>query len=166
MFGDSMGFYWGILSMILIVYFLFLVIQYYILNISILRSSDNVHKQMVDSILRSPSSFFDDTKPGILINKFSNDLGIVDRNISLDFNVFLTLISYIIVAIANICHVNLINIIPSILFIGICVYFYYYARPGILTCRKLDLIKKNPIFQFFEETKSGIIPLRIYNRQK
>lgn len=165
-FTDNMGLYWGVLSLLLLVYFMFLVIQYYLLNTSILKATENIHTQMIEAILRSPSSFFDDVQSGILINKFSNDLGIVDRNISLDFNVFLTIISYLIVALANLCQINLGYILPSVLFIMACIYFYHYARPAILGCRKLDLLKKNPIFQFFGETISGLTPIRIYNRRK
>jgi ABC-type multidrug transport system fused ATPase/permease subunit len=31
--------------------------------------------------MRSPASFFDSTPSGILINKFSNDLGVIDSSL-------------------------------------------------------------------------------------
>jgi ATP-binding cassette subfamily C (CFTR/MRP) protein 4 len=34
---------------------------------------------MVNGIVRSPGAFFDVTPSGVLINKFSNDLGILDN---------------------------------------------------------------------------------------
>ena len=34
---------------------------------------------MIQAIVRSPSKFFDKTPSGTLINKFSNDLGIIDN---------------------------------------------------------------------------------------
>lgn len=36
---------------------------------------------MIESILRSPCNYFDKNPSGILINKFSTDLGIIDNNI-------------------------------------------------------------------------------------
>jgi len=40
---------------------------------------------MMFGIVRSPGSFFDNTPSGVLINKFSNDLGILDNTLSLSF---------------------------------------------------------------------------------
>ena len=36
---------------------------------------------MIRSIVRSPSSFFDLTPSGVLMNKLSNDLGTIDNNL-------------------------------------------------------------------------------------
>jgi hypothetical protein len=38
---------------------------------------------MVNGIVRSPASFFDVTPSGMLINKFSNDLSILDNALAL-----------------------------------------------------------------------------------
>ena len=34
---------------------------------------------MIEAIVRCPGKFFDTTPSGILVNKFSNDLGILDN---------------------------------------------------------------------------------------
>lgn len=38
---------------------------------------------MINAIVRSPGSFFDTTPSGILTNKFSNDLGVIDNGLIL-----------------------------------------------------------------------------------
>ena len=38
---------------------------------------------MVNGIVRSPCSFFDATPSGVLINKFSNDLGVLDNSLAI-----------------------------------------------------------------------------------
>ena len=35
---------------------------------------------MLESIIRCPSIFFDKNPSGILVNKFSTDLGVIDNN--------------------------------------------------------------------------------------
>lgn len=121
---------------------------------------------MLESTLRSPTSFFDQTSSGTLMNKFSNDLGIVDRSIINGISIILTIISYFFVTMANLCQINPMFIFPSILFILASICFYSYARPAIIGCRRLDLQKKNPIFNFFSETISGLTQIRVYNRKE
>ncbi len=56
-------------------------IKYICLNFCILNSSESIHESMIRAIMRSPASFFDSTPSGILINKFSNDLGVIDSSL-------------------------------------------------------------------------------------
>lgn len=127
------------LALLLVFYFVFLVVQYYLLNDTILKATEHLHNQMLEATLRSPASFFDETSSGSLMNKFSNDLGIVDRSIVTGLNIILTIVSYFFVTLANLCQINPIFIVPSIIFMIATVMFYTYARPAIIGCRKLDL---------------------------
>ncbi len=61
-------------------YFTILVLKYFCLNISMLSSNTNIHRDMVNGIIRSPAAFFDSVPSGILVNKFSNDLNILDNS--------------------------------------------------------------------------------------
>jgi ATP-binding cassette subfamily C (CFTR/MRP) protein 1 len=40
---------------------------------------------MIHGLVRCPSSYFDTTPTGRLVNKFSNDLGILDNTLSFVF---------------------------------------------------------------------------------
>ena len=40
---------------------------------------------MIEAVVRSPASFFDDTPSGVLTNKFSNDLGIIENTLIFSF---------------------------------------------------------------------------------
>ena len=78
-FGNNFGAYWGALAALVAGYFIVLVIKYFVLNIAILLSSTSIHEKMIEAIVRSPGSFFDSTPSGILVNKFSNDLGVIEN---------------------------------------------------------------------------------------
>lgn len=104
---------------------------------------------MIEGIVRSPGSFFDSTPSGVLINKFSNDLGVIDKNLIFSLIDTLEGPSIIIVAIINICQINIYFLIPASIIFIISLLFFKYARPVISACKQLDLQNKNPIFHFY-----------------
>jgi ABC-type multidrug transport system fused ATPase/permease subunit len=84
-FGGDFSRFWTTLSFLVLLYYVILVVKYILLSSSILLSSKSIHEEMTQSIMRSPSHFFDSTPSGILVNKFSNDLGIIDNNLPFVF---------------------------------------------------------------------------------
>jgi ATP-binding cassette subfamily C (CFTR/MRP) protein 4 len=77
--GSTFNAFWGLLVMTVVLYFLTLALKYYLLYRVVLNSNIAIHQAMLNSILRSPASYFDSTSSGVLINKFSNDLGVLDK---------------------------------------------------------------------------------------
>lgn len=63
----------------MLAYIVLMMLKIYLLNTSILMASETLHDMMVNAILRSPTSYFDSIPSSILVNKFSSDLGIIDR---------------------------------------------------------------------------------------
>lgn len=121
---------------------------------------------MVESILASPMRFFESTPSGILLNKFSSDLGIADKGVITGLDIILNIASYFFIAIVNICQINPYFAIPAAAFIIVSVIFYSYSRAGIIGCRQLDLQNKNPIFHFFSEAIAGLTQVRILHRKQ
>ena len=78
-FGNNFSLFWGILAVLVFLFFIALLIKYYCLNIALLKASEANHENMIHTIVRCPGSFFDKTPSGQLINKFSNDLGVIDN---------------------------------------------------------------------------------------
>lgn len=60
-------------------FFIVLVIKYYCLAVTLLNASEANHLNMIKAIVRCPGKFFDTTPSGTLVNKFSNDIGIIDN---------------------------------------------------------------------------------------
>jgi len=104
---------------------------------------------MIEAIVRSPGSFFDSTPSGMLTNKFSNDLGIIDNGlISAMVDSFEGPVA-IISAIINICQIDVYILIPSALVMLFAVAFFVYSRAAVIGTKQLDLQNKAPIFHFF-----------------
>ena len=104
---------------------------------------------MVHTIVRCPGSFFDKTPSGLLINKFSNDLGIIDNIMIFGLIDMLEGPSIIIIAVVNIVQINIYFLIAALIILAVAIYFFNYAKEVIQKCKQLDLQKKTPIFHFF-----------------
>jgi ATP-binding cassette subfamily C (CFTR/MRP) protein 4 len=104
---------------------------------------------MINGIVRSPASFFDSTPSGVLTNKFSNDLGVIDNSLIVGLIDGIDGPIAIISAIINMCLIDVYLIAPTIIIAIIAIIFFIYARTAIISCKQLDLQNKNPIFHFF-----------------
>lgn len=121
---------------------------------------------MIYTIVRCPGSFFDTTPSGMLVNKFSNDLGILDNIMIFGLIDALEGPSIIIIAIINIVIINWIFVFAAAIIMGIAVWFFTYSRQVIQKCKQLDLQNKTPIFHFFGETISGLTQIKVFNYRK
>ena len=92
---------------------------------------------MIEAIVRSPAHFFDSTPSGILVNKFSNDFGVLDNSLIFNFIDALEGVLLVIIAVANICQIDIIFLVPSVIFLVAGVLFLIYVRSVILKCKEL-----------------------------
>lgn len=127
--------YWITIATIIVLGFLTIMIVYYVCNLCILNSNQAIHEQMIDGILKSPSNFFDTTPSGELINKFSNDLSILDNNL------FFTMIDSIegpmlvIVALVYVCTVNVFFIPSTVIFFTIGIILVAYSKQCVVSSK-------------------------------
>ena len=120
---------------------------------------------MIESIVRCPGKFFDTTPSGILVNKFSNDLGILDNTMIFGLIDAVEGPIMIFVAIVNVCQINVYFLIAAVGVFLVAILFFSYARPVVMGCKQLDLQKKSPIFNFYSETINGLTQIRVYNQR-
>ena len=152
--------------MLIGLHMIILILKYYCLNICILNSSSKIHDNMINGIVRSPASFFDSTPSGLLVNKFSNDLGVIDNCLVVFFIDSMEGSAAIISALINACQISVFFIGPAVVIVIISLLFFRYARPVIISTKQLDLQNKNPIFHCFSETINGLTQIRVYNKRK
>jgi len=120
---------------------------------------------MINAIVRSPGSFFDKTPSGMLTNKFSNDLGIIDNILILAMiDGFIGPIT-LLTAIVNICQIDVFILIPASVVLILALALFFYSRPVIIGAKQLDLQNKSPIYHFFSETVNGLTQIRVYKRR-
>jgi ABC-type multidrug transport system fused ATPase/permease subunit len=74
--------YWMTLGILQLGFFIVLVVKYFCINFICLKSNELLHNNMLISLLRSPTGYFDTVPTGRLINRFSNDLSLMDTTLA------------------------------------------------------------------------------------
>jgi len=121
---------------------------------------------MVRALTHSPANYFDSTPSGVLINKFSKDLGIVDNNMIFTLIEGVEGVLIILAAIVNVCLIDNLLIPPALIVVVIISAIYVYGRGVIIACKELDLQSKSPIIHTFIESLKGLTQIRIYQAKK
>lgn len=87
---------------------------------------------MIHGLVRCPSSYFDTTPTGRLINKFSNDLGILDNTLA--FVMMDTVEGPIIgiIMVVNIFEINLLFIPPGLINIAFIIFYFMFCKKTIV----------------------------------
>lgn len=164
---DSQGHqtnYWFNLAMIQLAFFIILVIKYFLLNFTVLKSNETLHEKMLVGLLRSPTRYFDATPTGRLINRFSNDLSILDG--SLAYTLIDTIEGPIItlVMLGNLIQINPYFAIATALNLVFQGWWFFYCKRTIIQAKQLDLRMKSPVFSEFIQLSSGSTQVRIYGQ--
>jgi len=102
-----------------IIYLVCGLIRSYGLGFLCLMCNRNLHNQMNTSILRSISRYFDENPSGRIINRFSNDTGILDSILIQAIYASLEILIWIFVLLVRIMMIN------QYLIIALCIEFIF-----------------------------------------
>ncbi|KAF1946029.1 P-loop containing nucleoside triphosphate hydrolase protein [Clathrospora elynae] len=136
--NSRQGFYLGVYAVIQGLGLICLTVAITITSITMVKRSGRIfHHQALSTLVAAPLSLFNKTPPGVLLNKFSQDLNIIDTELEEHFFefIFLTEVS-----------------------IGMAIVITT-ASPYL---RILDLETKSPLFTHFLETLSGLPTVRAF----
>lgn len=128
------------------------------------RASNEIHKSVLDSVIRAPMSFFDTTPTGRILSRFSKDLYSIDIELSEQLDFFLFCSLTVLVSLGTILVIT-----PwfgvAILPIG---FFYIRAlnffREVSRETKRLESISRSPMFAHFSETLGGLGTIRAYGQ--
>lgn len=164
--NERLGFYLGIYSMFGALAFGFLAISCWQLIITMVpRSGITFHKKLLDTVLGSPMSFFSTVDTGVTLNRFSQDLMLIDMELPITaLNVFATFM----MCIAQMALIAVAAPYAAISFpvVGVAVYFIqkFYLRTS-RQLRFLDLEAKSPLYTQFNEILEGLATIRAFGWQ-
>ena len=126
------------------------------LYLSFLRVSAHLHSQTLQGVMASPMAFFDTTPTGRILNRFSKELEMVDRNIvgnwrtTVVFGLRLLGSAYFIVYGSS---PWLLVLVPPL-----AISYYYvqkYYRSSSRELQRLNSISKSPLYSAFNEALGG-----------
>jgi ATP-binding cassette, subfamily C (CFTR/MRP), member 1 len=158
----SQAFYLGLYAALSVSLGIFTYLRTFLLVRFGVKASTNLHRNLTDSILRAPSSFFDTTPIGRILSRFSKDMYAIDVELTdhLDFFLFSSL--NIFLSIATIFYVTpwFGIIVPPLIFIYLKVLNYF--REVSRETKRLDSISRSPVYAQFSETLGGLSTIRAY----
>ena len=129
-----------------------------------LAGAKKLHNRMIEKIVRSPVEFFDTNPVGRILNRFSNDLGIVDRLLLSSTYDVIEGMFYFTALFVTIWIINPLIIIPCV---GGAVLYLFILRfnvKGIKNSKGLELVTRSPIYSLFSLTLAGLITVRSYKQ--
>lgn len=134
----------------------------HLLLVIVVVSGTKLHTSLLESVLRAPMSFFAATDTGSIINRFSQDIQLIDAELPI---AFLNVCANAIVVLAQAIMILpasywLIISYPFLFGILYAVQKYYLRTSRQL--RFLDLEAKSPLYSQFLETLSGLTTIRAF----
>ncbi|KAH8666573.1 P-loop containing nucleoside triphosphate hydrolase protein [Xylariales sp. PMI_506] len=130
------------------------------------KSGAALHKILLRTIIHAPMRFFSTTDSGITLNRFSQDMTLVDAVLpTVAFGTFLAVIQ---------CVASVIFIALGTSYMAICIPVVIVVLYGIQNfylrtsrqLRFLDLEARSPLFTHFVETVEGLSSIRAFNWQR
>ncbi|XP_022898991.1 ABC transporter C family member 2-like isoform X2 [Olea europaea var. sylvestris] len=132
------------------------------LIMSSLSAAKRLHDSMLHSILKAPMIFFQTNPTGRIINRFSKDLGDVDRNVANLVNAFLSQMWQLLstfVLIGLVSTISLWGIMPLLILFH-AAYLYYQSTSREV--KRLNSITMSPVYAQFGEALNGLSTIRAY----
>lgn len=130
------------------------------------KSGESFHRALLKTVLAAPMSFFSVTDTGVTVNRFSQDLMLIDMELPIAaLNTFATFV----LCIAQMVLIGVASIYAAIAFPIILVALYFIQKCYLRTSRQLrflDLEAKSPLYSQFMEVLSGLATVRAFGWQQ
>ncbi|KAJ5663871.1 hypothetical protein N7507_004602 [Penicillium longicatenatum] len=126
------------------------------------RSAETLHERVLNSVMHAPLSFFTSVDTGTTLNRFSQDMTLIDHDLpysafDLIFSLAYGSMSAIMVCISAPYFAAVIP--PAFMFLWMLQKFYLRTSRQM---RLLDLEAKSPLFSQFIESLSGLVTIRAF----
>lgn len=127
-----------------------------------IRASVLMHEKLLLTVLGAPSSFFNATPDGRIVNRFTADLDKIDQSIASTLQAMNRLIISLIFALGLIIYVT-----PAFVFVAVpisafCIYIQEYYRKTSVDLRRLEALARSPLYSHFSESLDGVVTLRAF----
>ncbi|PWI66156.1 hypothetical protein PCL_05374 [Purpureocillium lilacinum] len=124
------------------------------------KSGVYIHQLLLDSYLRAPLWFLTETDTGSMLDRFSQDMSLVDQQMPMAF--FETVLNTADTVAAAAIIASGAPYLGGVMGVSLVVVYYlqqFYLKTA-KTLRHLDLQTKSPLYTFLTEVKSGILTIR------
>ena len=134
------------------------------LNIFLLRTNTVLHNRMIRRVFRATVEFFDTNPVGRILNRFSSDLGILDKSNPLTAADVLDGTIYTIVMLITTSIINPWVLIPIFFALIALTRIKKLFKQSVLASKKIELASRSPIYSFLSSTTFGLISIRVFHQ--
>lgn len=138
------------------------IIKYLTFSWTILTANKNIHEKMLQGLMKTPIQYYDKTPTGRIINKFSNDISIMDTTLHQTASVCLEGPLVFGNMALTILYINPLFFVPLMIETYYIIKWFRLLKPVLIQCKQLDLQSKSPLFSYFSSTLSGITVINVY----
>ena len=148
-----------------LVTFVLLIARGFLFMYTSVLASKNFHNKIFSAVLKAPINlFFDVTKTGQIINRFSSDMDHVDVQLP-TFGIQFFQNSIYVFAAVVVCGISNPWFIPFLIPIGFIYYISQsYYRKSSREVKRLEGISRSPIFAGFQEMLNGVETIRAFDQ--
>ncbi|CAG8496995.1 12244_t:CDS:2 [Dentiscutata heterogama] len=164
-FNLSLGIYIGVYCAWGAAQGIFSVICGIVFSYSGVGSAKKLHNNAIKRVLRAPTSFFDTTPLGRIINRFSKDVDTCDSLLSESYRMFLMTFSSVIGTFVLIVIVFVWFLIPLVPLLVLYYFAALYYRSTNRELKRLDSVLRSSLYAHFSETLTGLPTIRAYREQ-
>jgi len=130
----------------------------------LLGTNSNMHDQMLNRLTRTSVTFFDMTPIGTILNRFSNDIGVLDgSNVPIMADVIDGFVSLPLMA-ATLLAINLSASIPCIIVVVVLYKIKKFFEKPVMETKRLDLSSRAPLYSEISATINGLLAVRVYRQ--
>lgn len=127
-----------------------------------IRAAIVIHERLLLSVMGAPSSFFNSTPDGRLINRFTSDMDKLDQALAATLQTMNRLILSLIFTLGLIFWATPLVVFIAVPIITICVFVQEYYRRTAVDLRRLEALSRSPLYSHFSETLDGVVTLRAF----
>lgn len=131
-----------------------------IVILCVIRAAKTLHMRIFQILLKTPIEFFDWNPTGVILNRFSKDIGVLDEALGLTICDTLQALFIALGAVGMIIYINPYMVI---LLAIMAVYYYFLLRwvlPVTRDVKRLEAVSRSPVFSLLSSTLPGLVTIR------
>ncbi|KAA6383301.1 MAG: ABC transporter: Multidrug resistance-associated protein, ATP binding protein [Streblomastix strix] len=164
---SKISYHWkiGIYAFLCLGGLIFLIIRAIVSAFAVKRSNRVIHQELLSNVMNAPSSFFDTTPMGRILNRFTGDITITDQTL---YMLWILVVSMWIMLVGQIVIIAIDTVWfliiggPALLLFFLLMLLYGRAARNL---QRLEAISRSPVLSHFGETitGAGLSTIRAYH---
>ncbi|CAG9817571.1 unnamed protein product [Phaedon cochleariae] len=142
------------------------IIKFLLLTKFIVNASFYLHKTMIKSVVQSVMAFFDNFFVGNILNRFSQDLYVVDEVLPHVVSMLIGTGFMLAGTVGLIASVNWKFLVPSLVLLISLVAMRYIYIPTSRSLKRLEAATRSPIIGHLNSTLEGLTTIRAYRAEE